>query len=424
MQCRASKDDIDIGRLCEDFHDEMRKGLSGHTSSLAMIPTYIEIGKEIPTDEKVIALDAGGTNLRVAMVCFDGSGKAAVKNMIQKPMPGLEKETAKDDFFDMFVGYMSGMADASDRIGFYFWYPTEILPNKDGRLIRFCKEVKAKEVEGELIGENLLATMFRAGHKRHKSVVILNDTVATLLAGVSASDKMVYDSYVGFILSTGSNCCYVESNSNITKTSRLDGAAEQIVNVESGAFDKAPRGTIDIQLDESTLDPGQYTFEKMFSGAYLGTLCLKAFQEGAQQNILSKVVADKILAVNDLQTRDVNDFLCSPYGRNSLAEFCIAGTEHDCAVVWYVLDGLIERAAKLVAALLSSVVLMTDKGQNPCNSVCITAEGTTFYGLKSLKAKIEFYLSSFLREQHGRYVEIINVDNATLIGAAIAGLTN
>ncbi|MHC4682380.1 MAG: hexokinase family protein [Planctomycetota bacterium] len=403
-QCRMSHDDIDMGQLCEDFHGEMRNGLAGQASSLAMIPTYIEVGKDVPTDEPVIVLDAGGTNFRVAAVHFDGSGKAAVENLIQKPMPGLERNTSKDEFFAAIVEYMARVADVSDRIGFCFSYPTEILPGKDGRLVRFCKEVKAKEVEGELIGENLLAAMARAGCKAHKAVVILNDTVATLLAGV--------------------NCCYVESNRSISKLSGLDGAGEQIVNVESGAFAKAPRGTIDIQLDESTLDPGQYTFEKMFSGAYLGPLCLKALQEGARRGLLSKAVTEKMLAAEDLQTKDVNDFLRSAHGRSSLTAICAAGTVQDRPVVWHVLDGLIERAAKLVAALLSAVVLKTGKGENPCMPVCITAEGTTFYELKGLKEGVERYLKDLLQDKHGRYFEIVNVDNATLIGAAIAGLTN
>jgi hexokinase len=204
----------------------------------------------------------------------------------------------------------------------------------------------------------------------------------------------------------------------------LDGAGEQIVNVESGAFAKAPRGTIDIQLDESTLDPGQYTFEKMFSGAYLGPLCLKALQEGARRGLLSKAVTEKMLAAEDLQTKDVNDFLRSAHGRSSLTAICAAGTVQDRPVVWHVLDGLIERAAKLVAALLSAVVLKTGKGENPCMPVCITAEGTTFYELKGLKEGVERYLKDLLQDKHGRYFEIVNVDNATLIGAAIAGLTN
>jgi hexokinase len=103
---------------------------------------------------------------------------------------------------------------------------------------------------------------------------------------------------------------------------------------------------------------------------------------------------------------------------------CAKGTEQDRATVWYVLDGLIERAARLTAVLLSSVVLKIDKGQDPCVPVCITAEGTAFYELKSLKTKVEYYLKSFLEEKHNRFFEIVSVENATLIGAAIAGLTN
>lgn len=423
-QCRASHADIDMGGLCEVFHSEMLKGLAGHDSSLAMIPTYIEAGKDVPADEPVIVLDAGGTNFRVATVKFDGSGKAVVENLVQKPMPGLDRETTKDQFFATIVKYMADVTNASKRMGFCFSYPTEILPSKDGRLIRFCKEVKAKEVEGELIGKNLRAAIARAGHKGRKAVVILNDTVATSLAGVSVSRGVRFDGYIGFILGTGSNCCYAESNRNISKISGLDDTAEQIVNVESGAFASAPRGTIDSQLDESTLDPGQYTFEKMFSGAYFGPLCLEALREAAREGLLSKAAAEKLLTTGSLKTKDVNGFMQSPHGRSPLTEVCAAGTSQDRAVVWHVLDGLIERAAKLVAALLASVVLKTDKGKDPCQPVCITAEGTTFYELKSLKTRIECYLRTFLQGQHGRYFEIVKVDNATLIGAAIAGLTN
>ncbi len=422
--CAMHHEDIDIDECCDIFIEEMQRGLAGEDSSLAMIPTYIEVGKDIPTGKPVIILDAGGTNFRVATVCFDSSGKPAIENLVQKPMPGLDKETDKEDFFRTIVDYMAGVAGVSDSIGFCFSYPTEILPSKDGRLIQFCKEVKAKEVEGQLIGRNLIAAIEAAGYKRGKRVVILNDTVATLLAGVSASEKRAFDTYIGFILGTGSNCCYIESNRNITKRVDLDLANEQIINIESGSFGKAPRGTVDLQLDESTLDPGKYTFEKMFSGAYLGPLCLKTLQQASKQGLFSEIVAQELLGTEELRTKDVNSFMQSPQADNVLARAYGQGTEQDRATVWYLLDALIERAAKLVAALLSSVVLKTGKGRNPYVPVCITAEGTTFYELKSLKTKVQCYLKGFLQEKHGRYVELVSVENATLIGAAIAGLTN
>ncbi|MCK4293591.1 MAG: hexokinase [Planctomycetes bacterium] len=421
---RMHHEDIDMEAWCDIFIDQMQAGLAGKDSSLAMIPTYIEVGRDIPTGRPAIVLDAGGTNFRVATVCFDKSGKPIIENFLQEPMPGLDRESSKEEFFRTIVDYMAHVVDASDSIGFCFSYPTEILPSKDGRLIRFCKEVKAKEVEGELVGENLVAAVEAAGYKGDKRVVILNDTVATLLAGISAFQDRAFDSYIGFILGTGSNCCYIESNRNITKTSDPDPDKEQVINVESGSFGKAPRGSIDLQLDESTLDPGKYTFEKMFSGAYFGALALKTLREASRQGLFSEILAEGLLAAKELETKDVNDFMRYRQGDNLLAVSCGRGAEQDRAAVWYLLDGLIERAAKLVAILLSAVVLKTGKGENPCAPVCITAEGTTFYELKSLKTKVECYLKGFLQEKHGRFTEIVSVENATLIGAAIAGLTN
>ncbi|MHC4433955.1 MAG: hexokinase family protein [Planctomycetota bacterium] len=420
----AYHEDIDMGELCDVFRDQMHKGLAGTDSSLAMIPTYIEVGRDISAGEPVIVLDAGGTNFRIAAVTFDESGRAVIENFLQKRMPGLNREVGKEEFFSTIVEYMAGVVDASERIGFCFSYPTEILPNRDGRLIRFCKEVKAKEVEGELIGRNLIAAIEAAGYEGSKRVAILNDTVATLLAGVSASGQRTFSSYIGFILGTGSNCCYIESNRRITKTADLDPDKEQIVNVESGSFARAPRGAIDLQLDESTLDPGKYTFEKMFSGGYFGALCLRALQQASRQGLFSATAGGQFLGSQNLQTKDVNSFLRYPEGDNPLAVVCRDADEEDRATVWYVLDGLIERAARVVATMLSSVVLETDKGQDPCEPVCITAEGTTFYELKSLKERVEAYMRSFLQDRHGRFVEFVHVEDATLIGAAIAGLTN
>jgi len=421
---RMHHEGIDMDECCDIFREEMQRGLAGEDSSLAMIPTYIEVGKDIPTGKPVIVLDAGGTNFRVATVCFDSSGKPAIENVVQKPMPGLDKETGKEDFFRTIVDYMAGIVDVSDSIGFCFSYPTEILPSRDGRLIQFCKEIKAKEVEGQLIGRNLITAIEAAGYKGGKRAVILNDTVATLLAGMSAFQDRAFSSYIGFILGTGSNCCYAESNRNITKKTDLEPDKEQIINVESGSFGRAPRGSVDLQLDESTLDPGKYTFEKMFSGAYLGPLCLKTLQQASKQGLFSQSVAEELLGTEELRTQDVNSFMQSPQGDNVLAVSSGQGTEQDRMAVWYLLDALTERAAKLVAALLSSVVLKTGKGRNPCVPVCITAEGTTFYELKSLKTKVQCYLKGFLQEKRGRYMEIVSVENATLIGAAIAGLTN
>jgi len=418
-------EDIDIEKTCDIFSQEMEKGLAGQDSSLQMIPTYIEIDRELPINKPVIAVDAGGTNFRVATVYFDESRKPIIENFKSYTMPGFKEKVSKQRFFEIMAGYIEQTVNISPNIGLCFSYPAEIFSNKDGKLIRFSKEIKAPEVEGEMIGENLTLAIKALGCEDSKHIVLLNDTVATLLAGRAGFHNRAYSAYIGFILGTGTNCCYIEQNKNITKKKDLDPAKTQIVNVESGAFGKAPRGAIDLQLDESTLNKGASTFEKMISGAYLGPLCLRAAQVAAEDGFFSNATAQHLKKIEQIDTKDINDFMYNPKGPgNPLASFFNNGGDEDVVRLYYLIDRLVERAAKLTAINLSSVVIKSGKGENPCLPVCIVAEGTTFYGLKSLKTKVEYYLKGYLEDQRNIYYDIVNVENATLIGAAIAGLTN
>ena len=94
--------------------------------------------------------------------------------------------------------YMTGIADASNKIGFCFSYPIEIFPNKDGRVLFFSKEIKADEVAGNMIGEHLNAAISSSGNADKKNIILLNDTVATLLAGRADVKGMSFDTYIGF----------------------------------------------------------------------------------------------------------------------------------------------------------------------------------------------------------------------------------
>ena len=63
--------DINIDAIVSDFTDEMEKGLAVEEGSLRMIPTYIEADNEFLKEVPVLAIDAGGTNFRAALVRFD-----------------------------------------------------------------------------------------------------------------------------------------------------------------------------------------------------------------------------------------------------------------------------------------------------------------------------------------------------------------
>ncbi|MBN2272497.1 MAG: hypothetical protein JXN61_17930 [Sedimentisphaerales bacterium] len=417
--------DIDIEHVSGLFIEEMKLGLAGKKSSLAMLPTYIETEQKIPLNNPVIVMDAGGTNFRTALVSFNRDGNPRIENLRLFPMPGIKEQVGKQEFFGTMAGYLDEVIDKSANVGFCFSYPIEIFPNKDGKVLFFSKEIKADEVAGQMIGENLNVAIAASGQRDKKRIVLLNDTVTTLLAGRASAAGRSFGTYIGFILGTGTNCCYVERNKNITKTQNLDPAKSQIVNVESGGFGKAPQGKIDKEFDNSSLNPGMYTFEKMVSGAYLGPLSLWTLKAAADNALFSEDFAEKIKNVEQVTTKDINELISLPEGRQGPFSSALkVASEDDIQTACRLIDRLIERAAKLAAIKLSSAAIKGDRGRDPAHPVCIVAEGTTFYHLRYLKQRVEYYLKDYLENRKGIYYEIMNVENATLIGAAIAGLTN
>jgi hexokinase len=424
--------DIDVAGLCDVFESEMAKGLAsyGSDSTLMMIPTYIAIEENIPANEPIIAIDAGGTNFRTAMVRFDGAMNCVIDDFSNYPMPGSHGEISKEEFFSTIYGYVEPLLDKSDRIGLCFSYPTEIQPNRDGRVISMSKEIKVAGLVGELINENLLNVMRerRGASAPAKSIVQLNDAVATLLGGKASFPNRAFESYIGMILGTGSNTCYIEDVANIGKLRAPAGAGERgnmLINIESGSFGKAPRGPIDDSLDRRTKDRGQYLFEKAISGAYQGPLLVEIVRQAAADGLFGGAAeaAEKLAGVERLTSKEIDDFLFYPFGDNALA-VCCRGDGDAALTLYWLIDAMFERIAIFAAANISAVLKKTGKGKNPVMPVCVTADGTTFYKSKLLRPKLDYHIRSFTNGRLGLHCEFVKATNGVLAGAAIAALQN
>ena len=98
----------DMEKIANDFISEMKTGLEGGTSSLKMLPSYI--GK--PTGKEkgsVVAIDFGGTNVRILQADLDGSGKITVNAKNKFPLVDPDgkynytaKEATAEDLFVFF----------------------------------------------------------------------------------------------------------------------------------------------------------------------------------------------------------------------------------------------------------------------------------------------------------------------------------
>lgn len=408
---------IDMEQLVERITRDMINGLKGEKDALRMIPTYIEADNRFRTGLPVVAIDAGGTNFRAAMVEFSPGGEIEISGTVDSRMPGIDGQITKEEFFATMAKHIKPLAEKCERIGFCFSYPTEILPSKDGVLLQFCKEVQAPGVVGQQVGKNLLETMGMPG----KPIVLLNDTVATLLAGKSKAFGKNYDTYIGFILGTGTNTCYSEANVNILKKPELDARGSQIINIESGSFRKVDRTDIDVAYDNTTVNPGDYSLEKMTSGGYIGGLSLTALRFAAAEGVFSDTTAAALRRLNDLSTEEVDRYLKIDGTPRGILSECIHDG-HDERSAFEIIEAIIDRAGRVAAAKLGAVILKTGKGMNPDSPVLITIEGTTFYRLKGLKASFEKYLTCYLSGGRKRYYEFAEVSRSSLVGAALAAL--
>jgi hexokinase len=317
-------------------------------------------------------------------------------------------------------------------MGFCFSYPMEITKEADGILMAFSKEVDAPEVIGRSIGTGLRDALARRKLKVPEKITLLNDTAATLLCGtvdIPADDHegpplpgSGGGPVIGFILGTGFNTAYPEKS--IPKIGFHSESAPQIVVCETGNF--APRylGYLDREYDGATKKPGSYTQEKASAGAYLGPLNLHAFKQAVKDGVLSFKRSGELLGWPTLETRELNSFLRSPLsGESSLAQLFDRDETAALSSALYLSSILTERAALLSAAVLAATVERMDAGCDPFAPARIAVEGTTYVLYRGMRKALESRLHTMLHSRKPRFCIIAPVEQASLLGAAVAALT-
>jgi hexokinase len=426
--------------LIRDVKIDMERGLRGQSSSLPMIPAYISPVSRVPPGKTVIALDAGGTNLRAALVCFDDLGKAVPENSRKVPMPGTRGRVDAETFFNEMAGLIAPLFEEAraagktiEGIGFCFSYPMEITENSDGVLLAFSKEVDAPEVIGKAIGRGLREALGRRGIRPPERIVLLNDTVAALLSGLAeippnGGKWQGADTYgktggpvVGFILGTGFNLAYPEKN--IPKIGFVSETSPQIVVCEAGTFFPRYLGILDREYDATTKNPGVYTLEKSTAGAYLGPLTLHILKQAVRDGVLVFKKSGEFLSWPALQTRDLNAFMHAPLtGEGPIGEL-FGPDEGDALISLVYLTSIVtERAALFSAALVAAAVERTGSGYDPLIPVRVAVEGTTYVIYKGMREALESYLHTMLVSLIPRSYMISPVEQASLFGAAVAAL--
>jgi len=277
----------DLKNMINEMHTEMQNGLSGYTSSLPMIPSFVNIPEG---NEKghFLALDLGGTNFRVVKVVLDGKGGALVTASSKYVLKKKDIQGTGEDLFNFIALCIKEFVNENNieeseivDLGFTFSFAVEQTNIAAGTLIGWSKGFTSSGVVGEDVVVCLNEALRRNGIFNIRVAALVNDTVGTLVAK-NYTEKTCD---VGVILGTGTNACYSETMANITKWRGVRHNKSMIINMEWGIFDKLPLTYYDKILDKNTANPKDHILEKMISGLYLGELMRLILRDMASRGI-------------------------------------------------------------------------------------------------------------------------------------------
>ena len=394
-------DNEQLKGIAHAFREKVEEGLNKNNAEIQCIPTFI-LPKATDVKGKALVLDLGGTNYRVAIVDFSTEKQIIYpnngwkKDMSIMKSPGYTREELFKELADLIVEIKR---EEEMPIGYCFSYPTESIPGGDARLLRWTKGVDIREMVGQFVGKPLLDYLNEKNKIRFTGVKVLNDTIASLFAGLT--DKS-YDAYIGLIVGTGTNMATFIPSDKITKLDpecHVQGLIP--VNLESGNFYPPFLTAVDDTVDATSDSLGKQRFEKAVSGMYLGDILKAAFP---LEEFEEKFDARKLTAI--MNYPDIHK-----------------------DIYVQVAHWIYNRSAQLVAASLAGLIALLKSYNRDIHRVCLIAEGSLFWSEsrkdKNYNILVMEKLQELLRELELEDVEVhINsMDNANLIGTGIAALS-
>lgn len=391
---------IDAQNLIENFIDEIQKSRNKQESSISMIPSYLNLTQVDKTVEKVVAVDAGGTNLRVSLVDMDENHEPYIVSKDRYGMPGKDKQITAEEFFKELVDIIGMYSDSTEYMGISFAYKGEITPEKDYIIYKMCKEVDITGIDGKSLSDGINEQYEKKYNKRLK-ISSVNDTTACLIGTVSNADIANFGACIGMVLGTGFNICYKENMKRVKGSSDSD--LYDIVVTEAGFFDKLDRGVFDEKIDNESMIPYDHYFEKMISGKYLPIIYNECMKKALEEGLIS----DDEFIEEHCDGRYLN-YLLEKDAMSEDEMFAKAVSENIC-----------KRSALLAALSVAATVIASVEN---VKTAIIVPEGSTVLKMKDFMKNFEYFLNEYLTDKHGISFVIQTAENSVLKGTAKAVL--
>lgn len=402
-----------LHEIAADFRYDLRKGLQNpDESSLRMLKSYVGLPTGKETGE-YLALDFGGTNLRVLRIQLKGEGKFEILKKVAKPLKVegvydfIGPDSTAEQMFDFIAELVDEAIDGDHTkkylLGHTFSFPSEQSDLYNAKLIIWTKEFATPGVEGKVVNDLLKEALHRQGIDNVEPTAVINDTVAVLLAAAYKQP----DVYIGSIYATGHNTCYLEPYA--------DSADEpMILNLESGGFMKLTPNRFDKAFDQASEKPGEQRLEKMVSGRYMGELFGMALAdllgEKGKSYEFTSIDMSNIIVDDSKDRQQVQNIVSGRTGRTlDLA---------DCQQVQKLASTLVVRSARLVTASYVGIIWQLN-GTGKALKQHIAIDGSVYEKMPLAKENIMQALSELLGED-AAVVDTVLENGGSGLGAAIA----
>lgn len=422
QQLQTFIDEFTVGpaqlrEVASNFRQDLKLGLKDpNESSLRMLRSYVGLPTGKETGE-FLALDFGGTNVRVSRIKLLGAGRFEVIKKVGKPLiiPGEydyigAKSTAKE-MFDFLASLIDEAVDKDHETKFYlghtFSFPSNQTDLYNAELIIWTKEFKTPGVEGKVVNDLLKEALARFELTNVEPISVINDTVAVLLSAAYQHP----DTFIGSIYATGQNNCYVESSINDPNNAGIGG---MILNLESGNFMKLTPNRLDQEFDEMSEKPGEQRLEKMVSGRYMGELFGMAlselFNEKGKNYGFTSIDLSSILMDDTIDGDRIAAIIKDKTGKDIDNE--------ECAKIKQLATAMVIRSARLVTATYVGMIWHR-AGENKISRQHIAVDGSVYEKMPLVQENINRALSELLGEDAAK-VDTILDNGGSGLGAAIS----
>ncbi len=409
----------DAEEIISNFHKEMSHGLAGEKSSLKMIPSFVCRPKGTEKG-KFLALDLGGTNIRVLAVELDGNRNAVLTAANKSVIPQEMMAGTWDNLFDFIADCVLLFFKENDigihqgySLTFTFSFPVAQSSIASGKLIGWTKGFTAAGVEGEDVVALLSEALKRKGASFIHVAALANDTVGTLMAKSYADPSCD----MGVILGTGTNACYPEKIAHILKRPGLGASGEMIVNMEWGGFNQLQTNIYDNILDRASLNPGKQLLEKMVSGMYLGEIARLVIVEMIEQGLLFR--GTSLSAFSKGYALTTEHLAMMTQGSDFFADFGLRDvTAADRQAIHEICRIVSTRSARLAGAAIAAVVTWMDANLESEHTIAI--DGSLFEKYPGFQGCMSDILNDLLGDR-GAMIKLDLAKDGSGIGAAIIG---